>query len=74
VSGGRRLRCCPFCGAQPPASPELVFDGPQRECRAPRAIVCDACSAQGPFIVPGTDGEPTDTNAKARVAWNCRSQ
>jgi hypothetical protein len=70
----RRLNPCPFCGAKPPATPEFVFDGPQWGGPAPRAIVCDACSAQGPFIVPGTDGELTDTNAKARVAWNSRTR
>jgi hypothetical protein len=40
---------------------------------APHAVICDACSAQGPFLMPGTDGQENLTEAQARVAWNCRS-
>jgi hypothetical protein len=67
----RRLNPCPFCGHRPALPCEYAHDGIGE--RAPRAVICDACSAQGPFILPGTDGEPTDTEARARVAWNCRS-
>lgn len=63
-----RLNPCPFCGAR--WQGEYAIDA-DRVGGGKRAVVCSACSAQGPFINPAT-GEDNLTEAAARVAWNCR--
>ena len=67
----RRLNPCPFCGTRPKPPCEYTED-PGDVVDPPRAVICEACSAQGPFIDPNT-GEECTTEAAARVAWNSRA-
>lgn len=61
-----RLNPCPFCGHRP--EPDYARDSDSDGL----AVLCQVCSAQGPFLHPVT-AEECLTEAEARVAWNCRA-
>ena len=68
----RRLNPCPFCGDRPRLPAEYAVDGAAFAGAARKAVMCERCSTQGPFVHPVTRDDNI-TEAQARVAWNCRS-